>query len=58
MTEVLVIEVAPGEYSVTAPGHYQPHDPELEGFVPMSLERAEEVAAALRLALGPVPEAD
>lgn len=51
MIVVEVFELSSGQFAVAAHGQYQPHDPDLEGFVPMSLERAGAVAEALREAL-------
>lgn len=54
MIEVEVVEIAPGQFAVVAPGHYQAHDPDLPGFVPMTEARAGEVANALRAVLSAV----
>jgi hypothetical protein len=51
MIEVHVVEIAPGQFAVTAHGQYQAHDPDMPGFVPMDQARAEAVANAMRLAL-------
>jgi hypothetical protein len=56
MPEINVIEEAPGRFAVYGAGQYQPFDPDHPGFVPMTRERAEEVAAALREALTPREE--
>jgi hypothetical protein len=42
-----VIELAIGCFAVSGLGQYQPHDPDLSGFAPMNMARAEEVAAAI-----------
>lgn len=51
MSEIVVTEEEPGRWVVTGCGQYQPFDPDQTGFVPMSKERAEEVAAGFRAAL-------
>lgn len=56
MPEISIIEIAPGHFAVCAHGQYQAHDPDLPGFVPMTRERASEVAAAMRAALTPPAE--
>lgn len=56
MDEIEVFEESPGRFVVHGAGQYQPFDPEQPGFVPMSRDRAEEVAAAFREALKPRQE--
>jgi len=51
MHQIEVVEIAPGSFAMTGMGQYQGHDPELEGFVPMSHDRAEAVAESMRLLL-------
>lgn len=53
MDEITVFEEAPGQWAVRGAGQYQPHDPELPAFVPMSKERAEQVAEFMRTAIVP-----
>jgi hypothetical protein len=47
MDPLEVIELAIGCFAVSGLGQYQSHDPDLSGFVPMNMARAEEVAAAI-----------
>ena len=47
MNALEVIELAFGCFAVSGLGQYQPHDPDLSGFAPMNMARAEEVAAAI-----------
>jgi len=48
MNPIEVIEIDPGAFAVTGLGQYQAHDPDFEGFVAMTLERAEAVAESMR----------
>lgn len=51
MHDIEIIEIAPGSFAMIGMGQYQGHDPECEGFLPMSYERAEAVAESMRLLL-------
>jgi hypothetical protein len=51
MEPIHVVEILPGSFAMVGMGQYQPHDPELPGFVSMGLARAEAVAADMRRAL-------
>ena len=51
MGQIEVFEIAPGIFAMMGMGQYQGHDPDFEGFVPMSYERAEAVAENMRLLL-------
>ena len=49
MGQIEVVEIAPGSFAMIGMGQYQGHDPDCEGFLPMSYERAEAVAESMRL---------
>ena len=51
MDQIEVVQIAPGIFAMMGMGQYQGHDPDFEGFVPMSYERAETVAENMRLLL-------
>lgn len=51
MEAIEVFEESPGHFAVRGAGQYQPHDPDLPGFVPMTRERAEQVAEAMRASM-------
>ena len=51
MEPIQVVEILPGSFAMAGMGQYQAHDPELPGFVTMTLERAEAVAADMQRAL-------
>lgn len=51
MDPLEVIEPAIGCFAVCGLGQYQAHDPDLPGFAPMDLGRAEDVAAAMHALL-------
>ncbi len=48
MHPIEVIEIDPGAFAVCGMGQYQAHDPEMVGFVAMTLDRAEVVAESMR----------
>lgn len=49
--QVELIEIAPGAWAYRVGHHYQPHDPEFPGHVPMSEDRARALGEALKVQL-------